>query len=172
LSHQVRRHADSGVGAIIDRRLGSLGAKVVQMHRQLGHARRKIDWRDAKLENPTFEMEQLKRVTPLSQSRRCRTTAVGRALPGVNVGCLVAQLGGQLSGSEFDGVAVAGRPAAVLGRTRLSAENLTVALPSRCHAAFRGHNLTSQVHIEGAQLKVEALSIMKHGLWPASTDSV
>lgn len=42
--------------------LGALGAKLVQMHQQLGHARREIDWRDAKIEKLTFEMAQLKRV--------------------------------------------------------------------------------------------------------------
>jgi transposase len=42
--------------------LGALGAKLVQMHEQLGHARREIDWRDAKIEKLTFEMAQLKRV--------------------------------------------------------------------------------------------------------------
>jgi hypothetical protein len=35
---------------------------------------------------------------------------IGRPLPAVDVGCLGAQIGGRLSGGDFDGVAVAGRP--------------------------------------------------------------
>ena len=38
-----------------------MGAKLVRMHEELGHARREIDWRDAKIEKLTFEMAQLKR---------------------------------------------------------------------------------------------------------------
>ena len=39
--------------------LGALGTRLIQ---QLDHARREIDWRDAKLQKLTFEMAQLKRV--------------------------------------------------------------------------------------------------------------
>jgi transposase len=39
--------------------LGALGTRLME---QLDHARREIDWRDAKLQKLTFEMAQLKRV--------------------------------------------------------------------------------------------------------------
>jgi len=41
-----------------------------------------------------------------------------------NVGCLAAQLGGQLSGGEFDGVAVSGRPVAVIDEHEFTALKL------------------------------------------------
>jgi hypothetical protein len=50
--------------------LGALGATLVRMHQQLGHGRREIDWRNAKIEKLTFEMAQLKRVKVRKKSEQ------------------------------------------------------------------------------------------------------
>ena len=49
------------------------------------------------------------------------TTEMGRVLPTADVGCPVAQLGGQLSGGEFGGVAVSTRPNRALRCAELEA---------------------------------------------------
>ena len=56
-------------------------------------------------------------------SCRSRKTVHGRAQPALNVGCLAAQFEGQVSGREFDGVAVSGRPLPDIRDFRLSDRN-------------------------------------------------
>ena len=80
-------------------------------------------------------------------------------LPAGNVGCLAAQFGGQLSGCEFGGVAVSGRPARDIRCPDLGALKLpfglsdTFALMMSCPTAegiFRMHEILGRAQASRA----------------------
>src|SRR5258705_5590738 len=77
-------------------------------------------------------------------------TESGRALPAVNVGCLAAQFGRQVSDGKVDGVAVSGRPGSDLRCPDYVASKLSVEPASRHTQRPRSGGHTSAGGNQGA----------------------
>ena len=87
-------------------------------------------------------------------------------MPTADVGCPVAQLGGQLSGAESDGTVVAARPVVAIRRAGLGAEKLSFA--STCLGSRPTFQATDQRRSRSGPAEI-LLKLMANG---ADSDNV